>query len=67
MSPVISNPKEIRETLEEDHDRNEAANLYRAPDGLFFEIARELPCGTVVTDAGLWLAPDEFADCERYV
>lgn len=67
MSSVISDPNEIRDTLAEDHDRNEAANLYRSPDGLFFEVSRKLQCGTVVTDSGLWLAPEEFADCERYV
>lgn len=63
MTDLTSDAKEMREAFEHDHDRNETANLYQAPDGLFFELHRELPDGTVVTDAGLWLSPMPGSGC----
>lgn len=64
---ALDDPKAIREAMEQDQANLDECKVFKLPDGLFFEIARTLPCGTVVTDAGLWLAPDEFSECERYV
>lgn len=53
--------------LPEFYRQGEKVRLYRHPDGMFFEVSRELPCGTVVTDAGIWLSPEEFEQCKRYM
>lgn len=37
---------------------------YRAPDGEHFHIARVLRGGTVVTDSGRWIEPEEWKDVE---
>lgn len=63
----LDDPKEIRETMERDQANLDEYKVFKSPDGLFFEIARELPCGTVVTDAGMELSAHEFSECERYV
>ena len=62
----LDDPKAMHEAMADDQQALESREVYRSPDGLYFEVARKLPCGTVVTDAGLWLSPEEFSQCRRY-
>lgn len=57
--------QEIRDAFGQDQVDLESREVFKAPDGLYFEISRKLPCGTVVTENGLWLTPEEFSECER--
>lgn len=63
----MDDPRAMEQALTDDQQALEGREVYRSPDGLYFEVARKLPCGTVVTDAGLWLSPEEFSQCRRYV
>lgn len=62
---ATDDPKEIREAFEQDQAAIDEIELYRAPDGEYFEVARRLPCGTVITDAGRWISPEDFTQCKE--
>lgn len=62
---VTNDPRAIREAFEADQLADDDRNLYRAPDGLYFEVSRTLACGGVVTDSGIYLEPGFFRQCER--
>lgn len=64
---TVDDPRLIREAFEQDQQQLDNAELYQDASGRFFEIARTLPCGTVVTEDGNWLSPEEFAAARRVV
>jgi len=63
----LDDPRTMEQVLADDQQDLESREVYRTSDGLYFEVSRKLPCGTVVTESGSWLSPEEFSQCERYV
>lgn len=64
---AIDEPRKIEAIFASDQAALEEREVYRAPDGLYFEVAERLDDGGVITDAGIRLEAEYFAKAERFL